>query len=109
MFEKRTNDRSPIELAASYGIGEDPRPDREAKINNISSGGLGLTLNNKMRIGENIELVIELDTKDDIIVYAKVAWVNKNEHNQKFTIGVQIVEKEGPDYDRFLEFYNKQL
>jgi len=109
MFEKRMNNRSPIELAASYGIGEDPRPEREAKINNISSGGLGLTLNNKMKIGEKIELVIDLDTKDDVVVYAKVAWVNKNEHNQKYTIGVQILEKEGSDYERFLEFYNQQL
>jgi len=105
MFEKRTNERSPIELAASYGIGEDPRPDREAKINNISSGGLCLTLNNTMGIGENIELVIELDTKDHIVVYAKVAWVNKVEQSQKYRVGVQIVEKEGPDYERFFEFY----
>jgi len=105
MFEKRTNERSPIELAASYGIGEDPRPEREAKINNISSGGLCLTLNNKMGIGEKIELAIELDTKDDIVVYAKVAWINKNEENQKYIIGVQIIEKEGPDYERFIEFY----
>jgi len=109
MFEKRTNERSPIELAASYGIGEDPRPEREVKINNISSGGLCLTLNNKMGIGEKIELVIELDTKDDIFVYAKVAWINKDERTQKYKLGVQILEKEGPDYDRFLEFYNQQL
>jgi len=109
MFEKRVNDRSPIELAASYGIGEDPRPDREVKINNISSGGLCLTLNNKMGIGEKIELAIELDTKDDIVVYAKVVWINQDEKSQKYKIGVQIIEKEGRDYDRFLEFYNQQL
>jgi hypothetical protein len=109
MFEKRVNGRSPIELAASYGIGEDPRPDREAKINNISSGGFCLTLSNKMAIGEKIELAIDLDTKDDVIVYAKVVWVKKNERDQKYTIGVQIIEKEGSDYERFLEFYNQQL
>ena len=105
MSEKRVSKRSPIELAASYGIGEDPRPEREVKINNISSGGLCLTLNNTMKIGEKIELVIDLDTKDDVIVYAQVAWVNKDEHNQKHIIGVQFIEKEGPDYERFLEFY----
>ena len=109
MFEKRTNERSPIELAASYGIGEDPRPDREAKINNISLGGLCLTLNNKMAIGEKIELAIELDEKNDISVYTKVAWVKRDDKTQKYTIGVQVIEKEGPDYERFLEFYNQQL
>jgi len=109
MFAKRSNDRSPIELAASYGIGEDPRPEREAKINNISSGGFCLTLNNKMAIGENIELAVDLDTKEDIVVYAKVVWVNKNERDQKYTVGVQIIEKKRPDYERFLDFYNQQL
>ena len=109
MFEKRLNERSPIELAASFGIGEDPRPQREAKISNISSGGLCITSTNAMNIGENIELVIELDTKDDIIVFAKVVWVNKNEQDQKYIVGVQFVEKKGPDYERFLEFYNQQL
>ena len=109
MFEKRMNERSPIELAASYGIGEDPRPEREVKINNISSGGLCLTLNNKMSIGEKIELAIELDIRDEIFVYAKVAWISKDERTQKYTIGVQILEKEGPDYERFYEFYHQQL
>jgi len=109
MFEKRANERSPIELAASYGIGEDPRPEREAKINNISSGGFCLTSNNKMSMGEDIELVIEIDSKNDITVFVKVVWINKNEQNQKYAVGVQIVEKEGPDYERFLEFYNEQV
>jgi len=109
MFEKRTAQRSPIELAASYGIDEDPRPEREAKINNISSGGLCLTMNKKMAVGENIELAIELDTNDDVIVYAKVAWINKDDGDQHYTIGVQFVEKEGPDFERFLEFYNQQI
>ena len=105
MFEKRTTGRSPIELAASYGIGEDPRPEREAKINNISSGGLCLTLAKSMAIGEQIELEIELDSRNDVVVYAKVAWVRKNEKDEKYTIGVQLIETEGKDYDRFLEFY----
>lgn len=109
MFEKRLKERSSIELAASYGAGEDSRLEREAKINNISSGGFCLTLNNKMGIGEDIALSVDLDTKNDVVVYAKVVWVNKNERNQKYTIGVQIVEKEGSDYERFIEFYNQQL
>jgi len=109
MFEKRSNDRSPIELAASYGIGEDPRPEREAKINNISSGGLCLTSNSKMGVGEGVELVIELDSKTDITVYADVVWVKKIENKEKYTVGVQIIEKEGTDYERFLEMYNQQF
>ena len=56
MFEKRIHERSPIELAASYGIGEDPRPEREAKINNISSGGFCFTSDKKIGIGEKTNI-----------------------------------------------------
>jgi len=109
MFEKRTNDRSPIELAASYGIGEDPRPEREAKVNNISSGGLCLTSDHKMGMGEGIELVVEIDSRTDITVFAEVVWIKKEEGKEKYTVGVQILEKEGEHYERFLDFYNQQI
>jgi Tfp pilus assembly protein PilZ len=109
MFEKRTNKRSPIELAASFGIGEDPRPEREAKIHNVSSSGFCLTSDHKMRIGDEIELVIDLDTSNDVMIFVKVVWVKKIENSKQYTVGVQILEKEGPDYDQFIEYYNKQL
>lgn len=109
MFEKRINKRSPIELAASYGIGEDPRPEREAKIQNISSGGFCLTSDYKIGTGDEIELVIDLDTSSDVIIFVKAVWVRKTENGKQYTIGVQIVEKEGPDYDQFIEYYKKQL
>ncbi len=109
MAEKRQDKRSPIELAASYGVGEDPRPEREAKINNMSSGGFCFTSDSKLKVGERIQLAVDLDTTEDIIVMVKVVWVNKSEQNGKYTIGVQIEEKEGPGFDRFIEFYNSAL
>lgn len=109
MAEKRQDRRSPIELAASYGIGEDPRPEREAKINNMSSGGFCFTSDSKLKVGERIQLAVDLDTKEDIIVMVKVVWVNKSDQNGKYIIGVQIEEKEGPGFDRFIEFYNSAL
>ena len=109
MVEKRTEKRSPIELAASYGIGEDPRPEREAKIFNMSSGGFCFTSDSKLKIGEKIQLAVDLDTTDEVIIMVKVIWVKKNDDNKKYTIGVQIIEKEGPGFDRFMEYYNGML
>ena len=109
MVEKRTEKRSPIELAASYGIGDDPRPEREAKIYNMSSGGFCFISDSKLRVGEEIQLAVDLDTTDEVIITVKVVWVKKNDDNKKYTIGVQIVEKEGPGFDRFMEFYNNPL
>ena len=109
MVEKRTEKRSPIELAASYGIGEDSRPEREAKIYNMSSGGFCFTSDSKLRVGEEIQLAVALDTTDEVIITVKVVWVKKNDNNKKYTIGVQIIEKEGPGFDRFMAFYNNPL
>lgn len=109
MVEKRREKRSPIELAASYGIGDDPRPGRGAKISNISSGGFCFISDSKLRVGEEIQLAVDLDTTDEVIVTVKVIWVTRSDKNKKYTIGVQIVEKEGPGFDRFMEFYNGSL
>jgi len=54
-------------------------------------------------------LAVDLDTVEDVRILVKVVWVKKEESGGKYIIGVQITEKEGPDFDRFIEFYNKQL
>ncbi|MCK5014490.1 MAG: PilZ domain-containing protein [Candidatus Omnitrophica bacterium] len=109
MAEKRREKRSPIELAASYGIGNDPRPEREAKIYNVSSEGFCFTSDSKLKVDEKIQLAVDLDTTDEVIITVKVVWVKKNDDNKKYTIGVQIAEKEGPEFTRFMEFYNNSL
>jgi len=109
MFEKRVSQRSPIEMAASYGIGEDPRPEREAKINNVSSGGFCFTSDCSLKVGQNLQLAIDLDTVDEVVIMVKVVWMQPLTGEGKCTVGVQIVEKEGPDFDRFMEFYLKEI
>ena len=106
MAEKRIEKRSPIELAASYGIEDDPRPEREAKINNMSSGGFCFASDNKLKVGERIQLAVDLDTVEEVVVNVKVVWVNKDQSGDKYIVGVQIEEKEGPGFERFIEFYN---
>ena len=109
MTEKRANIRSPIELAASYGIGEDPRPEREAKISNISSGGFCITSEIQLKIGQIVNLAIDLDTTEDVIISVKVVWVKQGKTKKKFIIGVRIIEKDSPEFERFIEYYKKQL
>lgn len=109
MTEKRVYIRSSIELAASYGIGEDPRPEREAKINNISSGGFCFTSEIQLRVGQVINLAIDLDTTEEVIISVKVVWIKQAEADKKFVIGVKIIEKEDPGFERFIEFYKKHL
>jgi hypothetical protein len=105
MVEKRNDKRSLIELAASFGIDDDPRAGRNAKINNMSMGGFCLTSDCKLRTGQQIQLAVDLDTADDVVITVKVVWLKRDEVYGKYSIGVQIVEKEGPGFDRFVEFY----
>ena len=109
MIEKRIEKRSPIQLAASFGIEEDPRPEREVKIKNVSSGGFCFSSDHKLRIGERLQLAVDLDTIEEVIITVKVAWVKKDKDKENYEIGVQIVEKEGPAFERFVEYYNKEV
>jgi len=96
-------------LAASYGLGEDSRPAQEVKINNISSGGFCFTSKAKLKVGKEVQLAVDLDAGDQVIINVKVAWIKDIPRSREQTIGVQITENSGPDFERFLEYYNKQL
>jgi len=72
----------------------------------MSSGGFCFTSDSKLKEGEEIQLAVDLDTTDEVIITVKVVWVRKNDNNGRYIIGVQIIEKEGPGFDRFMEFYN---
>lgn len=109
MFEKRIDKRSPIELAASCGIGEEFRHEMEAKIYNMSSGGFCFGTDKALRVGEEVQLAVDLDVSGEVVINVRVVWVKKDEPAGAYTVGVQIVEKKGPGFDRFMEFYNNQL
>jgi len=96
-------------MAASFGIGDDPRAERLAKIYNASESGFCFTSDIKLRVGEEVQLAVDLDTTDEVIVTVRVVWVQINENGKKYTIGVQIIEKEGPGFDRFIAYYKKLL
>src|SRR3989338_491430 len=97
MKERRTGKRSDIELAASFGVGDDPRPEREVKINNISPRGFCFLSNYTLRVGEDVEVAVDLETQDQAILNVKVIWVKPRGKNQ-YQVGVQFVDDEGPDF-----------
>lgn len=106
--EKRKSRRSAIELAASFGIGEDPRPEREAKISDISEGGFCFTSDHKLDNGEELQVVVEFDVREEVIINVRVVWIEKLKDPKKYRVGVQIIESEGPEFERFMEFYKQQ-
>ncbi|MBI5416280.1 MAG: PilZ domain-containing protein [Candidatus Omnitrophica bacterium] len=106
--ERRTSRRSPIELAASFGIGEDPRPEREAKINDVSGGGFCFTSDHKLDKDEELQLAVDLDVLDQVVINVRVVWVEKITGAKGYRVGVRLIESDGPEFERFMEFYRKQ-
>lgn len=96
-------------MAASFGIGDDARAERLAKIYNASTSGFCFTSESKLRVGEEIQLAVDLDTTDEVIITVKVVWIQENGKGKKYTVGVRIVEREGPGFERFIKYYNKLL
>ena len=109
MKDKRTSKRSAIELAASFGIGEDPRPEREAKISDISAGGFCFVSDTRPKVGKTCQVAVDLDVRDQVVVSVEVVWVQKLAGVKKYRVGVQLIESDGPDFERFMEFYRKQI
>lgn len=109
MKDKRTSKRSPIELAASFGIGEDPRPEREARIDNISRRGFCFVSKERLKIGQRLQIVVCLDTQEEVILSGRVMWTQKLSNFDCYRVGVEIDETDGPDFERFMEFYKKQI
>ena len=107
MTEKRSYQRSPIELAASYGIPDDPRVTSAVKIKNISAGGFAFTSPEKLKIGKEIKLSVDLEEGEPLILKARVAWCKPNENTEDYHVGVQILETQGPAFERFQQFYSK--
>ena len=68
MKERRAGKRSGIELAASFGAGDDLGPEREVKINNISPQGFCFFSDHKLDVGEDIEVSVDLDTQEQVLL-----------------------------------------
>jgi len=109
MFEKRIQERSAIELAASFGIPDDSPALKSAKVINVSTGGFCFFSSADLKEGERIQLNLDLDEQIKINIGVKVAWIKASEQQGKNMIGVQIVDQDGPDLDKFLEFYNTNI
>ena len=109
MKDKRTSKRSAIELAASFGIGEDPRPARQAQVSGPAEGGLCLIAGPRPKVGAACQVAVDLDVREQVVVSVEVVWVQKLKDAKKYRVGVRIIESDGPEFERFMEFYKRQI
>jgi len=108
MSEKRDKQRSPIELAASFGIPHDSPAIQTALVINMSSGGFCFYSKEKIKIGSIIKLVVDLSPSEKVQVNVKTIWINELQGLEKYMVGVQIIDTAGSDLEKFLQFYSDQ-
>ena len=109
MRERRIYQRTPVELAASFGMPEAEDFAKSNTVVNISQGGFCIESDKMLRIGTNIKLTVHLERKDNVTVNVRTVWNKKIGDTGKYKVGVQITNSEGPDFERFLNFYCTQL
>lgn len=105
MNEKRVYQRSPIELAASYGIPEDSNYSEKSTVINISGGGFCICSREKLPQGKEIQLAVKLNEHDYVIIDVRVVWAKQVGDTGEYRLGVQIINSTGEDFEKFLDFY----
>ena len=60
------------------------------------------------RSGETCQVAVDLDVREQVVVSVEVVWVQKITGAKKYRVGVQLIESDGPEFERFVEFYREQ-
>jgi len=98
-----------VELAASYGMPDDSAEEGSTTVTNISGGGFCISNKEKLNIGQEIQLSVELSDKETVKILVRVAWIKKIGDTEEYRTGVQVVDSQGPDFEKFLEFYCEEV
>lgn len=109
MSEKRILKRSPVELAASYGIPEDSLVMQEAKITNASFGGFSFFSKEEMKVGQILQLALELNDEEQVVVPVKVKWQKQDSAENQYQVGVAIHHPKGPQYEKYVSYLAQRL
>lgn len=109
MENRRKEDRSKIELAASFGIPEDSLIMNDAIIGDASKFGLSYRSKEKVKPGQEIQLALELNEKDVAVLIVRVAWQKFDDIHQEFIVGVEIQDTQSSQYQKFIDFFQKYL
>lgn len=108
MSDKRFSERTPIELAASYGMAEEESSET-ATVINISQEGFCFQTDQMLKAGSEVELSVDLEDDSNVTIPVRVAWNKKIGDTGIYMVGVQIIDASGKEFDRFLDFYNEQV
>ena len=102
--ENRSSRRSSVELAASFGAVANEIISPSFRVIDVSTSGLSFISKEKIALGDMIELQVEITEKYSVTLKVKVIWIKYFRGHKEYRIGVQIIDKNTPDFQKFLEY-----
>ena len=109
MIEKRAYQRSPIELAASFGIPEADEIIQSAQVLNMSVDGFCISSEKPIKPQKSIDLNVELTEYQTITLKAEVVWCRLEESTKDYRVGIKILDTRTEDFETFYRFYSQFL
>jgi len=106
--EGRQHPRALLYLPVEYG-GNNPKALRLGHTSNLSSSGVMLTLRERLRIGQRINLSIFVSLGKDveaIKVNSQVVWVGADKDGS-FRSGIKFIDLSAHDRKKLEEFFEK--
>jgi c-di-GMP-binding flagellar brake protein YcgR len=84
--------------------------DNKVQIVDISTGGIGVTADEKILRGDMVELEIGLpDDNIPIFLAGEVIWVRKDSHTDKYQAGIKFLKLSSCDRDRIVLYIKKNF
>lgn len=109
MKERRQYKRIRIDLPAQCKIYGPQEICFSTKVYDISPGGICFLTNDRIELGTQAEIQIDLDNNEKITMKAKVAWSEGPRGAEPAMAGVKIVDIAKQDLEKFVYFYCQRL
>jgi c-di-GMP-binding flagellar brake protein YcgR len=87
----------------------DPAEEFTDKTKNISVGGLCLIVNEKLNVGDSLQIALELPSKKIIDMEGRVMWINEyeifgKEEEQFYDVGIEFMNISKDEREEIKEF-----
>lgn len=110
MLERRKYPRFELKVIANYRILPSDEALKTSRTRNISAEGLCFESDEKLPIGTQVELKVDLSDKMSLVsVFGEIKWSEEYRERgfsqKKFLNGVKLIDMPESDEGRFLKYY----
>jgi len=109
MKERRQYHRFNVQMEALFSASGSRDNLTKGTVVNLSAMGISLTTKEKLDLGQEISIQLDLPGEDKVTVMAKVVYSNPTGTIGEYRNGIRIHERISEDAQKFLKFYSEKL